>query len=512
MTLIRDELDRVGRLNEGDLEEAPFGVVLFGLAKARRSALLELQRGSLQKEILFEDGHPVDCRSNLVHETLSRFIVSTGRLDASTADACYRESVTRSLRFGDVLIEKDLIDPEELLKILQQNLASKLLDVFSWHTGTWRIDPRIHVADSPLRVNVPQLVFIGVSKFATQDQIDGSIGPLIGTQLTYNPEPVCPIDELKVPKKLKPIIEYLRSGPVRIDELAAIEGIRYEDLTRTLYALTVIEVVVPADQVENQAPKAATVPIRRMAEPAPPPQRESARPLSDESRRDLMELALNHRRKDPFELLGADPDGSLDHFRDSYLRFAEMFAPWKFSESLSDKARDIFLAGARAFAEIWDPKSRALLLDHRREREAREQASKAANDFKIQSDLLDPVVQFEKGMELVAAGKHEKALEQLDFAADLDPQNLRYSSERAFCRFVTNQSAHTQSALEELREVLRIDPKNGLALYFSGEILRYVGKFNEAESFLKRAIKPMAPDRRPIDALKDLNRDRNAVT
>ena len=52
-----------------------------------------------------EDGVPVDCRSNLVHETLSRFMVSTGRLETGVADDAFRESVARSLRFGDVLID-----------------------------------------------------------------------------------------------------------------------------------------------------------------------------------------------------------------------------------------------------------------------------------------------------------------------------------------------------------------------------------------------------------------------
>ena len=165
------ELERLSRLREGDLAEVSFAMLLYALSRTHTSATLRIERGPLSKEIYFESGVPVDCRSNMIQETLSRFIVSTGRLDQITAESCYRESITRSVRFGDVLIEKELMGAEELLNILQQNLARKLLDGFSWQSGTFRVDGRPPQVDSPLKVNVPQLVFIGVNRFATQEAV-----------------------------------------------------------------------------------------------------------------------------------------------------------------------------------------------------------------------------------------------------------------------------------------------------------------------------------------------------
>jgi tetratricopeptide (TPR) repeat protein len=56
----------------------------------------------------------------------------------------------------------------------------------------------------------------------------------------------------------------------------------------------------------------------------------------------------------------------------------------------------------------------------------------------------------------------------------------------------------------ELEEALRIDPKCGLAVFYLGEIHRELGNYPEAEGHLQRAIRMMAPDRRPIEALKIL--------
>jgi tetratricopeptide (TPR) repeat protein len=507
------QLDRIAKLHEGDLGETPFAVLLWALARARRTTAIDIRRGPLHKEIFLEDGVPVDCRSNLVHETLSRFMVSTGRLDEATATDAFRESMARSVRFGDVLIERELVTAEDLMKILQQNLAHKLLDGFSWRDGSFRLTASDPDLDSPLKVNVVQLVLIGVSRFATQEQIDGSIAPLIGTRLAVNPSPAVPIDDIKLPAGHKPLVEALQAGPMRIDELATTTGIPYPELTRSLYALNLIEMVLPADQVPKLTLEERAGPPRRPTEaPTRPVSRQPAREVPEEVRNELMELALNHRRKDPFELLGVDPDRVATTAHLCFLKFAEKFAPWRFEDDLADKARDVFLAGARAYAHLCEPDRRSALVEQRKKAVPAAPMAKITNQFRVETDLLDADKQFQEGLQLAKNGDLTKALNQLEFAADLNPQNAVYRSELAFCRFRLDPEANALRAAEELREAIRLDPHCGLALYYTGEILRQVGRFDEAEVFLKRALKPMAPDRRPVDALRSLSQERKVST
>ncbi len=513
VTVSTTELEQVARLQEGDLGETPFALLLYALARARRTVAIEIRRGPLHKEIFLEDGVPVDCRSNLIHETLSRFMVSTGRLDEATATEAFRESVARSVRFGDVLIEKELVTAEELLKILQQNLAHKLLDGFSWRDGSFRLTASSPDLDSPLKVNVVQLVLIGVSRFATQEQIDSSIGPLIGTQLAVNPSPAFPVDEIKLPAGHKPLVEALQAKPMRIDELASATGIPYEDLTRSLYALSLIELVLPADQVPKRTPGGRTEPPQRPLEaPARPATRQPAREVPEEVRKELTELALNHRRKDPFDLLGVDPERVATTAHLCFLKFAEKFAPWRFEGGLADSARDVFLSGARAYAHLCEPDRRSVLIKERKKVIPAAPKAKITNQFRVETDLLDADKQFQGGLQFAKSGDLTRALNQLEFAADLNPQNAVYRSELAFCRFRLDPDANAKTAVKELNEAIRIDPQCGLALFYVGEILRQAGRLDEAEVFLRRALKPMAPDRRPVDALRALAQERKAST
>jgi len=61
-------------------------------------------------------------------------------------------------------------------------------------------------------------------------------------------------------------------------------------------------------------------------------------------------------------------------------------------------------------------------------------------------------------------------------------------------------------AISDLAKALRIDPNSGLAHFYQGEILAAMGLIDEAKEAYRRAIRPMAPDRRPIDALLALPR------
>ncbi len=233
----------------------------------------------------------------------------------------------------------------------------------------------------------------------------------------------------------------------------------------------------------------------------------AADPEVERRRNEIMQAYLSYRRQDAFDLLGAPEDGTAAGFEAAFLDFARRFAPWTLdSADIAEKARDLFLTGARAYAELSDVEQRNTLL-FRRKTLRDERAKRPVANFAIKTDLLDSESQYKKGKALMDAGKHREALMLLEFAADCDPQNGVYAAELAYCRFLLNPAGAVR-ALKELNEALRRDPGCGLAAFYAGEIERQVGNIAEAEAHLRRAIKLMSPDRRPIEALKALSTDR----
>jgi uncharacterized protein DUF4388 len=556
-----EQLEEISRLHEGALgasgprgprDTVPFAALLLAFSTHRRTLIVEVRRKQISKRIVFEHGLPVDCRSNLVHETLGRYMVAQGKVAAADLHAYLGQSASLGLPLGEVLLDHDVVTAEELFRVLQENLAKKLLDVFTWRDGDFRTQADVPHPQSPLKIRVPQLIVTGITKFAPQEEVDAGIVPLVGKKLCLNPSPPFALDEVRLSQRQAKVAVALRSG-WRIDELALGTALPFEEITRLLYALAMLGMVITADQlaatpapppVEPASPAAAPPDAPDLAAanaaggagapepaaaanatgaggaphlaavPSPPDAASSsseASPSTTAYRNEIMQAYLSYRRLDAFDLLGADEDASPAAVESRYLDFARRFAPWTLTGpelgGMEEKARDLFLAGARAYAELLDLEQRNTLLFRRKARREERDRRAPADLLAIKTDLLDPEVQYRKGRALMDAGKLQEAALLIEFASDCDPQNGLYSAELAYCRFCLAPGQGAR-ALKELQETLRRDPDCGLAVYYSGEIHRQMGDREDAEKMLRRAIKMMAPDRRPIEALKLLSAER----
>lgn len=530
------QLEDIASLREGNLQEIPFSPLLCALAIAKKTTVLEIRRRQVWKKIALEEGVPVDCRSNLVHETLGRYMVLEGKLSEEDFTASLGRSASRGVPFGEILLETGMVNAVELFKILQQNLAKKLLDMFTWRDGEFRIVEDELRNEMSLKVKVPQLILTGVSKLVPQDEVDMSVAPLVGKKLALHPAPHFPLEDIRLSPRQTQLAEAIRPGR-RMGELAESTGLSVDEITRLLYALSILGVVVPADSLPKDvatpslsatgsfrlsamptAPAPDPVAAAAPAPPAPAAQQPSPAALPstapqlsaadiERRRNEIMQAFLVYRRQDAFDLLGVPETVTLGALEERFLELSRRFAPWTLDHpdlaAMQDRARDLFLAVARAFAELSDTEQRNTLLFRRKTlREEREK--KPASFGGIKTDLLDSEAQFKKGQALLEQGKYKEAVLLLEFASDCDPQNGLYAAELAYCRFLVS-SAHASQALRELQETLRRDPTCGLAAYYAGEISRETGFYEDAESYFRRAIKLMSPDRRPIDALKNLS-------
>ena len=522
---------------EGSLQDVPIAPLFLSQAVHRRTGVLEIRRRQVWKKVVFEAGVPVDCRSNLVHETLGRYMVLEGKLSEENFTASLGRAAARGVPLGEELLEKGLVSPEDLFRILQANLAKKLLDLFTWREGEFHaVDDDLPTAESSLKLKVPQLILTGVTKLAPQEEVDMAVGPLVGQKLCLFPSPPIPLEEIRFSPRQSQLVEAIRPGR-RMGELAEATGLTVDEITRLLYALLVLGVVVPESRLPKGASLSstgsfqrplvaapqATQPVPSQAAPAavapispispivpivPVPAAPAVDPAEFERRRNqVMQAYLVYRRQDAFDLLGVPEEATLPVVHQKYLEFARRFAPWSPElSSVEEKAQDLFLAGAQAYGELTDVEKRNTLL-FRRKNLRDERARKAPAMHQIKTDLLDSEAQFKKGKAAMEAGKYRDAVMLLEFALDCDPQNGIYAAELAWSRFLNSTSAAPQ-ALRELQETLRRDPNCGLAAYYAGEIERQVGNYDEAENHLRRAIKLMSPDRRPIEALKTLSTER----
>jgi len=532
-----DRLAEIAALDRARLEEVPFALLLLAHEAAGTSGMLVARRGKVEKRVLLSAGAPLDCRSNLVHETLSRFLVSVGRLTAQEEPALLSRSIAEGKLFGRILIEDGRLDEADLHRLLQQNLARKLFDLFTWRDGDVAVERGEIGAPTDLRVRVPQLVLTGVTRFMPREGLERAIEPLTGAPLARGELLTSERDTLRLSNRERAVLAAL-DRPRRFEELLVLGAGKPAEMARSILALSMLGGIVPASEAPEQPPPPAPLPAREVPAPAqvepeaeavPPAEPSSVASAASEpggaieARAPDARPALSldavraayatFRNQDPFDLLGVGEIATAREAERRFLDFCRRFAPWPWTAAgqhdVAERVGEIFVAGALAFARLRDPDAFESLLRERRERRAAAEPPGAGHSFRIETDLLDADVQFKKGLALKQAGKLDLAQPQLDFAADCDAQNGLYLAEAAHCRFLLAPSIQAEKTLEELNDAQRIDPSCGEAYLYAGEIALHLGRLDVAEGNLRQAARRLgARDPRPQGMLGELNKRR----
>lgn len=263
-----EKLREIARSTSGSLAETPYAVLLAALAVTRRDCVALFERRQTQKRVSFSGGVPYDCRSNLLHETLGRFLVKQGRISEETFSLAHAQANATGVRLGEALVARGILTPEEVLRYLQQNLARRLLDGFTWKEGTYKLLDDSTVPETPSKLNISQLILTGVSKFAPQGAVDAAVGTLVGQRIAIRPDAAFPITDIKLNDAQARLVMALEKRP-RVDELATATGVPFEELTRLLYALFLVGTVCPADQLPPPAPVVPAVVSQPPVSPAP---------------------------------------------------------------------------------------------------------------------------------------------------------------------------------------------------------------------------------------------------
>ena len=492
----RDQLDSILRTRSGSLVDTPYPALLLALAVRERTAVLRLRRNQLEKTVIVDAGAPVDCRSNIATETLGRFLASQGRLSEQDYHSTLSQSTARGIPLGEILTERKLLAPSELYRALQQNLGRKLLEPFSWKSGTWDISYDVPAIDSALRVKVPQLIVTGIVKVEAQESADEAVAAAEGRYLALASDPLFPLEDVRLTNEQRQIVDSARRGTAMAD-IRATSGLDDDDLNRIVYALLLLGLV------EVTAERRPTMPRFELAAnpfevaeppataPAPSPVAAPSRRVDPALAEEVMAAYLGYRRKDAFDLLAVEETAGPTVFIRAFLDMVDRFLPSKFDgdDATREKAQEVFLAAARAYGELADPERRDALIKRRallREQEAAAaQAGVAA--------LIDPEELCKTGRTLASAGKLREALSSFEMAVECDAQNGTYAAEAAWVRYQL-RSTPALTALKLLKNAIRIDPASGVAYLYAGRVQAILGNRLEAQAYVGRAAALMPKD------------------
>jgi curved DNA-binding protein CbpA len=480
------------KTREGNLTEAPFPVLLDAIHRAGLSCALELSLRQLRKRILFEEGAPVACESNLLHETLGKRLVELGKLTEAQYQTALGDSIKGGEPIEELLVHSGLVTPYELYRQLQASLAQKILDCFRWTEATWKLSLDAEPAKSPLRMNAAKLVFTGIVTQLPFEIVSSQLELSDTQRYAAVATPPETAQSLKLAAKDQRFLQVLKSG-LTFAELTAKTQLEVEPALRRLFALLVLGLV---DRTGAQTTAAQPANAQAAPEPAAPsaPEKPAGVPFADDDpkvRDQLIAAFLEHRTREPFALLGVKPDVTAIALRQRFLELADTFSPVRFSSSeLKEKAEQLLVAHARAFAMLADPEQKNLAIERRRVAEEKLRAPRPSTveQFKIRTDLLDAETQYAEGRKRLKEGNPRGALEYFEYACDIDPKP-RHRAWRAWARYRTDPARHARLAIQELNALMNEEGVTDEVFALAGQIHQQTGAHAEAESCFRRAYK-----------------------
>jgi serine/threonine-protein kinase len=119
-----------------DFEDGGFVSALIRTLVTCRTGLWLCEQGGVRKEVYTKHGVPAFVTSNLAGELLGEYLVKKRVINRSELDMALAVMPRFEGKLGDTLVALGLVEPLELFRHIGEQVREKLLDLFTWPSGT----------------------------------------------------------------------------------------------------------------------------------------------------------------------------------------------------------------------------------------------------------------------------------------------------------------------------------------------------------------------------------------
>jgi serine/threonine-protein kinase len=149
-----------------DFEDGGFVVALARTLVTRRTGLWLCEQGGVRKEVYTRQGVPAFVTSNLAGELLGEYLVTKRVINRSELDMALAVMPRFEGKLGDTLVALGLVEPLELFQRIAEQVREKLLDLFTWESGTATFYEGVDPPSSgfPLRLDAWEILDQGIQR------------------------------------------------------------------------------------------------------------------------------------------------------------------------------------------------------------------------------------------------------------------------------------------------------------------------------------------------------------
>ncbi len=485
--------------DEGSLEAVNVPELLAQAWRDERSGLLQLAHEKHERHLEIRRGAPVAIESGQVEDTFARFLEDSNLIGASDRLQIERMASERKCAQASAVLALKLLDPKALYQAMRSEARDQIAETFEWRTGCYRWceipsdeNPTAKPHDIlvlfqeqlPKRWGTDRLF----ESIASVQEISGDIPP------RYR----------KVAEKLAGAGEYAARVIARLDGSAPLGKVLGECAGDPLAAATLWTVLNSgvlrrAEGASHDATAASSLEfdfqVERETGPSlntsrdPDGEKSTADSAQAEAKADLLReeiesLLARLSDLDHYSALGLEQDAGPAHFKKAYFKAAKKYHPDTLArlrlEELKEPAARVFARIAEAFETLSDPDKKAAY-----------DASGSEEPEIDTARLAQAETSFRKGEILIKMGNFEGALEYLEPAVELWPEEPAYQAGLGWALYKQPRSDLVRAA-NHLEIALGQAPQDAVVHFRLGLVVRAGGDTSRANELIAeaRSIEP----------------------
>lgn len=484
------------QIEAGELGDFTYPLLLMGIFRGRETGVLSMERELSTRTLYFLRGVPVYVASRNRQENLGRLLVEKGRITEEQYQQATQLMQVKAIRQGEALIELGLLTFQELYSVLQDQAREKLVQGFSWDSGSYSFSRTEAFLDklTLLELDSHTAVAEGVGRFYGVPKL----GPLFeSAQASYpqfNENFVRYSDRLGLSEEDRHLAGSLR-GVEPLHDFVAQPGVEIKKFLRILTTLLICDMVV----LRTDPRPTDDLMVKRAGRVS-----DEIIPVTDEDekmREVIMENYLRVNSYNYFQVLGVSTESATDErIRGQYEKLSKKYHPDNYAKfnlgPVASKLEEIFLKVELAYRTLSSAASRA-------EYEAFLERSKEI----VLSDLsatLGAEMEFCKGQERLENGDYNGAIDALRVAVEQNPLEPEYHVYYGVALF-RSDTTRSMEARSHMNRALAIDPNNAMALLELGRVYAYEGKHEMARRHFEAALHVRPDDESIQRDLKQIN-------
>ena len=247
----------------GTFHQKPFPLLLVDLKEAGVTGVLLARKDAIEKKIFFLNGEPVACRSNRKKELLGEILRARGKISRAQLDEVILETKKeKANNFGEILLEKKFVTPDELYANTKYQFVSILFSLFAWEDGSYSFQEREASGLIPpglphFYVKFSKLISEGVRVIRDEAFVDRILGG--DEQFVKKTDLAIPSGDLSFGGADQVVLNVLEER-MMVKNVAAAAGLESGKVKRILFALSslgAVELGAPGSLLDPDAVAAA---------------------------------------------------------------------------------------------------------------------------------------------------------------------------------------------------------------------------------------------------------------